>query len=138
MPCTPYMHTIKHIHCHCKQRDVKRRHRQLVVPAPGTAAEQPTLDAVDDDDDDGPFVSKIRGATFQRRLPRTYGQCTHPLRTNDEENNKLQGTLLDFVACFCHFGVLGERTQSPSSRILLTKHPSHPTRKSAGLPASVC
>jgi hypothetical protein len=49
-PHTPYMHTIIHIHCHYKQRDMKRRHRQSVVPAPGTAAEQPTLDAVDDDD----------------------------------------------------------------------------------------
>jgi len=38
------------------------------VPAPGTAAEQPTHDAVDDDD--GTFVRKMKGATFQRRLPR--------------------------------------------------------------------
>jgi hypothetical protein len=106
MPSTPYMHTIKHIHCHCKQRDVKRRHRESVVPAPGTAAEQrPSYDAVDDDD--GSFVSKMKAATFQRRPPRIHGQCTHTLGTKDEENNNLQITLLDFVTSFCLFCVFG-------------------------------
>ena len=32
MPSTPYMHTIKYIHCHCKQRDVRRRLRVPVIP----------------------------------------------------------------------------------------------------------
>jgi hypothetical protein len=60
-----------------------------------------------EDDDDGPFVSKMKAATFQRRPPRTHGQCTHTLGTKDEGNSNLQTTLLDFVACFCHFCVLG-------------------------------
>ena len=37
-----------------------------------------------DDDDDGPFVSKMKGATFQRRHPRTHGQCTHTLGTENK------------------------------------------------------
>jgi len=51
-----------------------------------------------DDDDDGPFGSKMKGATFQRRPPRTHGQCTHTLGTKNRENSHLQETLLDFVA----------------------------------------
>jgi hypothetical protein len=75
---------------------VKRRHREPVVPAAGTAAEPPSYDAVDDDD--GPFVSKMKAATFQYRPPRTHGQCAHTLDTKDEENNNLQETLLNVVA----------------------------------------
>jgi hypothetical protein len=85
---------------------VKRRHREPVVPAAGTAAEPPSYYAVDDDDD-GPFVSKMKAATFQRRPPCSHGQCTHDLGTKDEGNNNLQNTLQDFVACFYHFGVFG-------------------------------
>jgi hypothetical protein len=85
---------------------VKRRHRQSVVPAAGTAAEPPSYYAVDDDDD-GPFVSKMKAATFQRRPPRTHGQCTHNLGTKNEENNNLQTILVDFEACFSHFCVFG-------------------------------
>jgi hypothetical protein len=47
MPCTPYMHTIKYIHCHCNKRDVRRRHREPAIPAPGTAHQsRPGYDAV--------------------------------------------------------------------------------------------
>jgi hypothetical protein len=130
MPCTPYIYTIEHIHCHCKRRDVKRRHRQSVVPAPGREEEEPMPTTREGDDDDGPPVSKTKGATFQRRPPRTHSQCTHTLGTKDEGNSNLQDTSsLEFVACSCHFCVFGlwRRTQSPSSCILLTKHPSHLT-----------
>jgi hypothetical protein len=51
-----------------------------------------------DDYDDGPFVSKMKGVTFQRRPPRAHGQCTHTLGTKKRENSNLQNTLLDFVA----------------------------------------
>jgi len=91
---------------------VKRRHRQSVVPAAGTAAEPPSYYAVDDDDD-GPFVSKMKAATFQRRPPRTYNQCTHILSTKDEANSNLQTILVDFVACFCLFCVFGSDAPAP-------------------------
>ena len=55
----------------------------------------------------GPFVSKMKGATFHRHPSRTHGQCTHTLNTKNEENNNLQESLMDFVACFCHVGVFG-------------------------------
>jgi len=38
--------------------------------------------------DDGPFGSKMKGATFQRRPPRTHGQCTHTLGTKIEKHSK--------------------------------------------------
>jgi hypothetical protein len=44
------------------------------------------------------------GANFHRRPFRTHGQCTHTLKIKNEENNNLQEFLMDFVACFCHFG----------------------------------
>jgi hypothetical protein len=66
----------------------------------------PTTAEDDDDDDDGYPVSKMKRATFQRP-PRAHGQCTHTLGTRNRENSNLQETLLDFVACFCHFCVFG-------------------------------
>jgi hypothetical protein len=57
------MHTIKHVHCHLKQRNVKRRHREPVVPAAGREEEEP-MPTTREDDDDGPFVSKMKAATF--------------------------------------------------------------------------
>jgi hypothetical protein len=60
-----------------------------------------------EDDDDGPFVSKMKGAIFQRRPPRTHSQCKHTLGTKDEGNNYLKNNLLDFVACFRHFCFFG-------------------------------
>lgn len=46
----------------------------------------------------------------------------------------LCGLMMPFLWLLASEGV---RTWSPSSRIFLTKHPSHPTLKCAGLPASV-
>lgn len=75
----PYFHTYKHIHCHSKQRDVKRRCRQSFMPLQGTAAEQPTYDVIGHNG--GPSGSKMKEATFQHLPPCTYGQCTHILGT---------------------------------------------------------
>jgi hypothetical protein len=50
-PCTTYMHTIKHIHCHSKKRDVKRRHSLSVVQAPGREAGAHARRREDDDDE---------------------------------------------------------------------------------------
>jgi len=59
------------------------------------------------DNDDGPFVSKMKGATLKRRPPCTHGQCAHTLGTKNRENDNLQETTLDFVAQFCPFVAFG-------------------------------
>jgi hypothetical protein len=51
----------------------------------------------------------MKGATFQRRPPRTHSQCTHILGTKDKENNNLQDisywTLWPDFAIFVAFGL---------------------------------
>jgi hypothetical protein len=59
----------------------------------------------EDDDDDGPFVSKMKGAILHP--PRPQRQYAHTLGTKDEGNNNLKNNLLDFVPCVCHFCVSG-------------------------------
>ena len=124
--CTPYMHTMNHIHCHYKPRDMERGHRQSVVPAPGTAAEQPTLDAVDDDDGT-PSSAKGREPLFSVVLL-AHTANAHTLsvpKTKEITTYKIPyRTLWPAFAILVFLGSEGERTQSPSSRILLTKHPS--------------
>jgi hypothetical protein len=89
MACTTYTHALKHRHCHSKKRDVKRRHRLSVAQAPGREAGAHARRR-EDDNDDGLFVSKMKGASFLRRPPRTHCQCTHTLCAKYKENDNLQ------------------------------------------------
>jgi hypothetical protein len=127
MPCIPYMSTFKHIHCHCKQRDVKRRRRE-----PGTTAPQPHSR----DEMMAPSSAKWRGPLFSVVLLAHMANA-HTLLVPKIRKITIyklpRWTLCPTFAFYVFLASEGVRAQSASSRILLTKHPIH---KCAGLPAS--